>query len=209
MKINREQWQMIIALLVVGVVCTLLLATTNIFTRAPIAKAERQALMSALMQVLPEHQNDPISDTHNITMAGNKKPTSFYFSRNKNNIINAIAWQVTAPDGYNGTIHILMAVHPDGTINAIRVTGHKETPGLGDGITKNQPWLDSFSDKSLSNTRWAVKKDGGDFDQFTGATITPRAVVKAVKKGLKMYASMRDKLLSDSHKPTSEEHHAQ
>jgi len=209
MKIDREQWQMIIALLVVGVVCTLLLATTNIFTRAPIAEAERQALMNALMQVLPEHQNDPIRDTRNITLDGDKKPTSFYFSRNKNNVINAIAWQVTAPDGYNGTINILMAVHPDGTINAIRVTGHKETPGLGDGITKNQAWLDLFGNKSLSNTRWAVKKDGGDFDQFTGATITPRAVVKAVKKGLKMYASMRDKLLNDSNKPISEEHHAQ
>jgi len=209
MKIDREQWRMVIALLVVGVVCTLLLATTNIFTRAPIAEAERQALMNALMQVLPEHQNDPIRDTRNIALDGDKKPTNFYFSRNKSHAINAIAWQVTAPDGYNGTIHILMAVHPDGTINAIRITGHKETPGLGDGITKNQPWLDSFGNKSLSNTRWAVKKDGGDFDQFTGATITPRAVVKAVKKGLKMYASMRDKLLSDSHKPTSEEHHAQ
>ncbi|MBN4061425.1 MAG: NADH:ubiquinone oxidoreductase subunit RnfG [Proteobacteria bacterium] len=209
MKIDREQWQMVVALLVVGVVCTLLLATTNIFTKAPIAKAERQALMNALMQVLPEHQNDPIGDTRDITMNGDKKPTSFYFSRNKNNTINAIAWQVTAPDGYNGSIHILMAVHPDGTINAIRVTGHKETPGLGDGITKNHPWLNSFASKSLSNTRWAVKKDGGDFDQFTGATITPRAVVKAVKKGLTMYASMRDKLLTDSNKNTSEEAHAQ
>lgn len=209
MKVDREQWQMIIALLVVGVVCTLLLATTNIFTRAPIAQAERQALMSALMQVLPEHKNDPIRDTRNITLAGDKKPTNFYFSRNATGTINAIAWQVTAPDGYSGSIHILMAVHPDGSVNAIRVTGHKETPGLGDGITKNQPWLDSFSDKSLANANWAVKKDGGDFDQFTGATITPRAVVKAVKKGLNMYASISAKLLSSPNKNTSEEAHAQ
>jgi len=206
MKIDREQWKMIIALLVVGVVCTLLLATTNIFTKAPIAKAERQALMSALMQVLPEHQNDPIQDTRDITLAGDKKPTSFYFSRDKDNTINAIAWQVTAPDGYNGSIHILMAVHPDGTINAIRVTGHKETPGLGDGITKNHPWLDSFGSKSLNNTRWAVKKDGGDFDQFTGATITPRAVVKAVKKGLEMFTKIKGKLLKTAHQQTEAQH---
>jgi len=209
MKIDREQWRMIIALLVVGIVCTLLLSTTNIFTRAPIAQAERQALMNALTQVLPEHQNDPIRDTHKLTINGNKKPTTFYFSRNAKHAINAIAWQVTAPDGYNGSIHILMAVHPDGSINAISITGHKETPGLGDGITKNHAWLDAFVDKSLNNSRWAVKKDGGDFDQFTGATITPRAVVKAVKKGLSMYASIRETLLKDSNKNTSEEKHAQ
>lgn len=208
MKVDRGQWQMIIALLVVGVICTLLLATTNIFTRAPIAQAERQALMNALMQVLPKHENDPIRDTRNVILAGDKKPTNFYFSRNAAGTINAIAWQVTAPDGYNGSIHILMAVHPDGSINAIRVTGHKETPGLGDGITKNQSWLDSFGDKSLANANWAVKKDGGDFDQFTGATITPRAVVKAVKKGLSMYASLSAKLLSSPNKNTSEEAHA-
>lgn len=209
MKVDREQWQMIIALLVVGVVSTLLLATTNIFTRASIAQAERQALMNALMQVLPEHQNDPIRDTRNIILAGDNKPTNFYFSRNATGTINAIAWQVTAPDGYNGSIHILMAVHPDGSINAIRVTGHKETPGLGDGITKNQPWLDSFGDKSLANAHWAVKKDGGDFDQFTGATITPRAVVKAVKKGLSMYANLSAKLLSSPNKNTQEKAHAE
>jgi len=109
MNIDREQWRMIIALLVVGVVCTLLLATTNIFTRAPITKAERQALMHALMQVLPDHKNDPLRDTHTITRSGEKKPTYFYLSRNANGNINAIAWQVTAPDGYNGSIHILMA----------------------------------------------------------------------------------------------------
>ncbi len=206
MKVDREQWQMIIALLVVGVVCTLLLATTNIFTRAPIEKAERQALMNALMQVLPEHENDPIQDTRDMILAGDKKPTSFYFSRDAAGAINAIAWQVTAPDGYNGSIHILMAVHPDGTINAIRITGHKETPGLGDGITKNKSWLDSFGNKSLGNTRWAVKKDGGDFDQFTGATITPRAVVKAVKKGLKMFATIKSSLLEKAHQQTEAQH---
>ena len=97
MKLDRQQWQMIIALLVVGVVCTLLLATTNIFTRAPIAQAERQALMNALMQVLPEHQNDPISETRDITLVGDKKPTSFYFSRDQSNAINAKITAIMVP----------------------------------------------------------------------------------------------------------------
>jgi len=208
MKIDREQWRMVFALFIVGIVCTLLLSTTNIFTRAPIAQAERQALMNALMQVLPDHHNDPLTDALEMTLAGDQKPTNFYFARNKTHDITAVAWQITASDGYNGSVHILMAVHPDGSINAIRVTGHKETPGLGDGITKNQAWLDSFGDKSLSNAHWAVKKDGGDFDQFTGATITPRAVVKAVKKGLENYARIKDKLFNLAQSNSSETNHA-
>ena len=206
MKLEREQWHMIMALLVVGVVCTLLLSTTNIFTKQPIAQAQRQALMQALMQVLPEHHNDPLSDTRTLTLQGNGKPTTFYYARDTRGHINAIAWQVTAPDGYNGSIHILMAVHPDGSIYAIRVTGHKETPGLGDNITKNQAWIDAFMGKSLANSHWAVKKDGGDFDQFTGATITPRAVVKAVKKGLEMFTGIKEQLLEQPQQQTEAQH---
>ncbi|MDQ6955498.1 MAG: RnfABCDGE type electron transport complex subunit G [Mariprofundaceae bacterium] len=224
MKLNRQQWQMIIALLLVAVISTVLLGVANILTRAPIAQAERQALMSALMQVLPEHQNDPVSDTRKITLPGHTQATHFYFSRNQKNDITGIAWQVTAPDGYNGSIHILMAVRPNGSIHAIRITRHKETPGLGDGITKNQPWLDSFADQSLdeqslgeqssdkqaaSNKQWAVKKDGGDFDQFTGATITPRAVVKAVKKGLEMFTKLKSALLKNNKSEAFEGKHAQ
>ncbi|MDQ7001287.1 MAG: RnfABCDGE type electron transport complex subunit G [Ghiorsea sp.] len=97
------------------------------------------------------------------------------------------AWEQIAPDGYSGTIRILMGIRVTGEIEAIRITAHKETPGLGDGITRNTTWLASFASKTLTNTQWGVKKDGGDFDQFTGATITPRAVVKAVHKGLIMY----------------------
>ncbi|MDX8397398.1 MAG: electron transport complex subunit RsxG [Mariprofundaceae bacterium] len=198
MKIDRQQWQMVVALLIVALVCTLLLSATNSLTKKPIAQAQRDALMQALMQVLPAHQNDPIEDTKEITLNGQSKPIRFYFSRNQQSEITGIAWQTTAPDGYNGSIHILMAVQPDGKVYAIRIIGHKETPGLGDGITNNQTWLDSFKQQSLTTTEWAVKKDGGDFDQFTGATITPRAVIKAVKKGLDMFSSQQAILLKHS-----------
>jgi len=203
MKFSQEQWRMVIALLIVAVLSTTFLSLTNILTRAPIAQAERQALMSALMQVLPEHSNDPIQDTRKINLPHHKKATTFYFSRNDKHKITAIAWETIAPDGYNGSIRILIAVHPDGSLNAVRITHHQETPGLGDGIM-NIHWLDTFVGQSLSNTHWAVKKDGGDFDQFTGATITPRAVVKAVKKGLETFAKQRQQLLEEK-RPTATE----
>jgi len=195
MNISREQWQMVVALLLVAVISTVALGLVSMFTKEPIAHAERQALMQALMQVLPKHNNDPIQDTRTLNLAHQATPITFYYARNAAHKIQAIAWEVVAPDGYSGSIHILMAVRPDGSIHAIRITAHKETPGLGDGIVKNQSWLDSFSNASLSNRRWHVKKDGGDFDQFTGATITPRAVVKAVKAGLEMFKKNQQQLL--------------
>jgi len=196
MTFSKEQWRMVMALLMVAVLSTIFLGVTNMLTRAPIAEAERQALMDALMQVLPKHDNDPIQDTRQLTLPKHKQATTFYISRNQNKSINAIAWETIAPDGYNGSIRILMAVRPDGSLNAVRITHHQETPGLGDGIM-NLNWLDAFVGQSLTNAHWAVRKDGGDFDQFTGATITPRAVVKAIKNGLEMFAKQRAHLLED------------
>jgi len=204
MKISREQWQMILALLLVAVISTVALGLVSMFTKEPIAHAERQALMQALMQVLPKHSNDPIQDTRTLSLDHQAAPITFYYARNPAHGIEAVAWEMVAPDGYSGSIHILMAVHPDGSIHAIRTTSHKETPGLGDGIVKNQSWLDSFSNASLSNRNWHVKKDGGDFDQFTGATITPRAVVKAVKAGLDMFKKNQQQLLQSVVTPTPE-----
>jgi electron transport complex protein RnfG len=95
---------------------------------------------------------------------------------------------VVAKDGYSGDISLLVGIDFDGIIQGVRTIEHKETPGLGDKVDhKKSPWIDSFIGKSLSNTPldgWAVTKDGGVFDGFTGATITPRAVVNAVHQGL-------------------------
>ncbi|MBL1352528.1 MAG: RnfABCDGE type electron transport complex subunit G [Zetaproteobacteria bacterium] len=207
MTFSKEQWRMVMALLMVAVLSTIFLGVTNMLTRAPIAEAERQALMDALMQVLPKHDNDPIQDTRQITLPKHKQATTFYLSRNQDRSINAIAWETIAPDGYNGSIRILMAVRPDGSLNAVRITYHQETPGLGDGIM-NLHWLDAFVGKSLTNAHWTVKKDGGDFDQFTGATITPRAVVKAIKKGLEMFAREHSHLLENKKQKVKESNDA-
>ena len=97
----------------------------------------------------------------------------------------------THPSGYSGDINLLSAVYRDGTIAGVRVTKHEETPGLGDKVeVKKSDWITTFNTKTVqseSDDRWAVKKDGGQFDQFTGATITPRAVVGSVKNAV-LYA---------------------
>jgi len=192
---------MVIALTVVTLVATLLLGVTDLVTREPIHDARRAMLHRTLEQVLPPHANSPMDDK--VTVKRDGKPIPVYVARDGSGHILAFAWVVVAPDGYSGAIHILIGVKPDGAIYAVRVTEHQETPGLGDGIVRNKPWVHSFSGKTLENTRWAVKKDGGDFDQFTGATITPRAVVKAVKKGLEFFQAHRQTLLNDAHQSAS------
>ena len=189
MRVDKEQWQMIFALLAVAVVAAAFLAMTDIVTREPIAEAQRQALRQALQQVLPAHSNDAQNDA--VILAKEGEELSIYPARDDSRQVTGLAWETIAPDGYSGTIRILVGVRPEGVIHAIRVTFHRETPGLGDGIVDDQEWLGAFVGKGLAGTNWAVKKDGGEFDQFTGATITPRAVVKAVKRALEYYQDNR------------------
>jgi len=192
MRVDKEQWQMVFALVLVAVVAAGLLATTDIFTREPIAQAQREALRKALQQVLPEHVNDSQADV--ISLGKDKEKVAIYPAKDAEKTVIGLAWEVIAPDGYSGTIKILVGVRPEGTVHAIRVTFHRETPGLGDGIVDDAQWLGAFVGKGLEGTRWAVKKDGGEFDQFTGATITPRAVVNAVKGALEYYKVNKMKL---------------
>ena len=129
---------------------------------------------------------------------GQRSPQSAYLAL-KDGAPSALILPVTAPDGYSGAIHLLVGIFADGRLAGVRVLGHKETPGLGDKIelAKSQ-WIRSFDGKSLSNPGaegWAVKKDRGEFDQFAGATITPRAVVKAVHGALQYFDAHRAQLL--------------
>jgi len=195
---------MVAALFLVAVIAALLLGLTDMVTRTPIAEAQKAALHKALAQVLPEHANDPLEDLITITPVGSSEPKQFYPARDKQGDITGMAWEVIALDGYNGSIRILMGLLPDGSVHAIRITDHRETPGLGDGIIHNSDWLNSFAGRTLDNVRWNVKKDGGEFDQFTGATITPRAVVKAVKKGLELFRINRIALLNPKEKAAAD-----
>jgi len=189
--ISRDMLMMVVALTLVTAISAALLGLTDQVTREPIRQAQRAALMANLEQVMPAHANVPIDDVI-ATFDG----VSVYLARDAAGALESFAWEVVAPDGYSGSIRILIGVLPDGSLHAVRVTDHRETPGLGDGIVQNYARIDFFIGKTLANLRWAVKKDGGDFDQFTGATITPRAVVKAVHKGLQWFAANREGLLA-------------
>ncbi|MFI8610534.1 electron transport complex subunit RsxG [Pseudomonas sp. NPDC077186] len=171
-------------------------------TASRIAAAEREAQVRALGEILPAGSYDNhLLDNRievNARELGQRSPQSAYLAL-KDGAPSALILPVTAPDGYSGAIHLLVGIFADGRLAGVRVLGHKETPGLGDKIelAKSQ-WIRSFDGKSLSNPGaegWAVKKDRGEFDQFAGATITPRAVVKAVHGALQYFDAHRAQLL--------------
>jgi electron transport complex protein RnfG len=170
---------------------TLALALAFNFTKDRIEANEREATLSRL-NALVDHQtydNDLLADQVVLPAAdfGSAKDVIVYRAR-KQGVPVAALFNVTAPDGYSGSISMVVAVKADQTLAGVRVLSHKETPGLGDNIeAEKSNWILGFRGKSLQAPppeKWAVRKDGGEFDQFTGATITPRAVVKSVKSVL-------------------------
>jgi Na+-translocating ferredoxin:NAD+ oxidoreductase subunit G len=166
------------------------------FSKGKIAENQRLAVLHNLQQVLPSelYDNDIVNDTIEVTdsLLGNSAKTTVYRAR-KNNQPVAVIIASAAPDGYNGQISLLVGIQKDGRLSGVRVTAHQETPGLGDKIEmERSDWLLAFNQQSLKKLplqQWAVKRDGGHFDQFSGATVTPRAVVKAVKNTLLYYQS--------------------
>ena len=175
------------------------LAWVSESTAGAIAAAEAKDLRDSLAEVLPQGfaDNDFLHDTVDLENKG--KTVTIYRAR-QGGVVKGAIFKV-AERGYAADIVILMAVDVDGKMLGARVLKHAETPGLGDKIELSKaPWIKDFDGKSLGNPapeKWAVKKDGGVFDQFAGATITPRAVVKAVKGGLDFYAAHRKEILGD------------
>lgn len=175
------------------------LAWVSESTAGAIAAAEAKDLRDSLAEVLPQGfaDNDFLHDTVDLENKG--KTVTIYRARQGGAVKGAIF--KVAERGYAADIVILMAVDIDGKMLGARVLKHAETPGLGDKIELSKaPWIKDFDGKSLGDPvpeKWAVKKDGGVFDQFAGATITPRAVVKAVKGGLDFYAAHRNEILGD------------
>ncbi|VAW50536.1 Electron transport complex protein RnfG [hydrothermal vent metagenome] len=161
-------------------------------TEDDIKHNEKLTLLRKLNNIIPaeSYNNDLLQDTTVInasTLLGTKEETLVYRAR-KNNQNIAVVFSSIAPNGYNGPIHLLVGVQANGTLAGVRVVKHRETPGLGDVVDiSHSNWILGFNNKSLNNPNdrgWKVKRDGGIFDQFTGATITPRAVVKAVHNAL-------------------------
>jgi len=173
------------------------LAWSSSATGPAIAAAEAKDLRDSLSEVLPQGfaDNDFLKDTLEIERNG--KPVVIYRAR-QGGVVKGAVFK-TAERGYTTDIQVLMAVDADGKTLGVRVLKHAETPGLGDKIEiKKDNWIKSFDGKSLGDPapeKWAVKKDGGIFDQFAGATITPRAVVKAVKGGLEFFSANKQQIL--------------
>ena len=172
-----------------------LVSYTHENTAERIHDNERSALLKSLNELVPaeRYDNDIFHDilyVRHKDLLGTDKPVPVYRARKSGWPVAAVLAPV-APDGYNGNIRLLVAINLDGTLAGVRVVQHRETPGLGDGIeTSNSDWILGFTGKSLENPGkdgWKVKRDGGEFDQFTGATITPRAVVRAVHNALLYY----------------------
>jgi Na+-translocating ferredoxin:NAD+ oxidoreductase subunit G len=180
-----------------------LVALISSATEDKIAMNERQSLLQGLKQLVPEnlYDNDIVADHILISDLNShlKTPTAIYRARKNGQPIAAVITTI-APDGYSGDIKLLVGILEDGTLSGVRVVGHKETPGLGDKIESSRTdWILSFSGKSLINLtgqEWAVKRDGGVFDQFAGATITPRAVVNRVKLTLQYFKQNKEKIFS-------------
>lgn len=183
---------------ITALLASAILAWAASATKAAILEAEARDLRDSLAQVLPEGfaDNNLLTDSSEVDV-GAEKPLRVYRAR-QGETVKGVVFQV-AGFGYGGEIHLLMAVDTDGSVLGVRVMKHNETPGLGDKIDiAKSDWMNRFSGKALDATNsanWAVKKDGGDFDQFAGATITPRAVVKAVKGGLETFASHKAAIL--------------
>src|SRR3989304_6106413 len=171
--------RLIIILTLFCLVAAAALAKVDDITKGPIAEQERLKTVTALKAVLPAFNNDIDKDAKDVGVGQDKKgrdvKIKFYTGKMDESQVGT-AFQVIAPDGYSGDISILMGVGPDGKVSGIEIISQKEE------------WKNQFNGRSIDDgPRLAVKKDGGEIDQFSGATISPRAVVNAVKRGLEIY----------------------
>lgn len=178
-----------------------LVAFTYEQTAERIATNEREALFNSLTALVPAQSidNDIIIDRITVSdpeLLGSVS-TTVYRGRHQGQPVAAVLTPM-APDGYSGAIRLLVAINYDGSLAGVRVVSHKETPGLGDRIeVSRSDWIHGFTGRSLDDpplAQWKVKRDGGIFDQFTGATITPRVIVRTVKNSLLYFKEHRDAL---------------
>ena len=187
-----------------ALLASVLLGVTNCSTEDTIQQRLNEDLIKSLEEVVPAslHDNDMLQDTLTIPSADfniGAKETTVYLAK-KSGKVTAVCFKLIAPDGYSGAINMIMGIDRDGNILGVRVLSHKETPGLGDKIeVAKSDWILKFAGRSLDNltpAQWAVKKDGGVFDQFAGATITPRKSVQALHRGLQLFKAHQIQLIN-------------
>lgn len=189
-----------------AVLTTAIISGTYLGTRDMIKDNIRKAEEKALLQIVPQerHDNSMLDDTVMVDdskLLGLRETKPAFIARQQGKPV-AIILPSTAREGYTGDIDIIVGINVDGTIAGVRALQHRETPGLGDAVDyQKSTWVDGFIGKSLDDPQpegWKVKKDGGVFDQFTGATITPRAVTKAVYQAQLYFQEHRSRLLGET-----------
>lgn len=198
-------------LAIFAIICTAIVGLVNELTKDRIEVQAQLQLLNTLHSIIEpsRYNNDITQDCVSLSSpllggsknsSNNKKTNQTAYIARNNAIPIAIAVTSTAHDGYNGNIELIVAINMDNSISGVRVLTHQETPGLGDKVElRKSDWITLFNGKKLlseKDTRWGVAKDGGMFDQFTGATITPRATVKAVRKALLFFKDNKNSLLT-------------
>ncbi len=192
------------------IVFTGLLSAAYQWTKPSIEASALAEKMKLLNEVLPaaDYDNKLVEDSLSLPPTpelGLKEASTLYRAR-KAGQPAALIFEAAAPDGYGGRIRLLIAVRADGRVAGVRVTQHKETPGLGDYIdprkdkNKAAPWINQFVGLSLANGGdkiWRVRKDGGRLDYHAGATVSPRAVAKAVQRAVRWVDGERERLFSE------------
>jgi electron transport complex protein RnfG len=188
---------------------TALMAYTFRHTHPIIEKSAQAEKLALINQVLPKrlYDNDLLAAYRELPaddLLGTRKPSGMWLAT-KDGQAAGVVLEAVAPEGYSGDIDLLIGISSDGVVTGVRVVRHKETPGLGDYIQLSKsPWILQFAGKSYDpdfDSRWRVKKDGGEFDSRAGATITPRAIVKAVREALKYFQLHRAELLQPNTPP--------
>jgi len=184
----KETIRLIATLTVICLVAGVLLALVDRLTSEPIAKARREAKLVAIRNVLPPFDNEPDKDV--VVIDDNWK----FFVGRKDGAFAGAAVESSTTKGYGGTIKVMIGVTADGKLRGIEILEHKETPGLGAKIA-SRAFRSRFAGRDIAKANWAVKKDGGDIDHITAATISSRAVVEAVKAGLEVYQKNRERIV--------------
>lgn len=179
-----------------------LIAITQVSTKQQIIDNEREQQAKALYEIIPQDRIDNDLLHHEINI---EAPLLGYshakaYQAMLDDKVIAVILPVISPDGYSGDISMIVGINADASIAGVRVLAHKETPGLGDKIDlRKSDWILNFNQARMqgpNDPNWAVSKDGGQFDQFTGATITPRAIVNAVGRAIQFFETNRAILLS-------------
>ena len=209
-KLNRNIFISAAILGIFGILGAALVAFTWNATAERIALNQQQAFLRNVFKLIRRDQidNDLLKDVITIHSPSlSKSPVQVYRARMQGKPVAVIFSPVEGP-GYASPIKMMVAVRADGVLGGVRILSHMETPGLGDKIDESRSdWILGFEGKSLQNPppgKWKVKKDGGVFDQFTGATITPRNIVATVKKTLEYFEKEKENLFKKPTEPVTE-----